>query len=100
MVAAKNFLSTLATLRAGAVLGVLIDVLLARDFIRGRWHSLAVQTVVIIFAGLALMERNVVCGAVAVAALVADEDVAIIAVVDLAGVAVRPDATTEAKFFS
>lgn len=85
MVAARHLLSKLATLRAWTVLGVFVDLLLARDFISGRWYSFAVQTFV-------------VRGAVTVAALVADEDVAILAVVDLARVAFRPDASTVPKF--
>ncbi|KAH5540894.1 hypothetical protein HBI27_094810 [Parastagonospora nodorum] len=56
-------------------------------------------TIVVVFAGLAIVEGNIVRTAVTVTALVVDEDVAILTVVDLSGFAIRSNTSTETKFF-
>jgi hypothetical protein len=78
---------------------VLVDILLVRDLLCGRRHCFTVQKIVVVFAGLAIMEGNIVRSAVTVTTLVADEDVALLAVVDLSGFAFRSNASTKTKFF-
>jgi hypothetical protein len=106
MVASTIFYYGILAARTGALVRVLLHVGLASELFFSEWARLTTQACIVLFARLAVVEGGVVGGAVAMSAVcvAACEDVAVVLVVNSAGVVSRCDAFTIASdlmcFFS